>query len=273
VHTNDEEFYFKAVPQSLTREPVVTQYLAQRHPQHLSEVIAVEPQRRWFLMQAAQGSTLGDCAELSYWERVADTYARLQLQWTERTEELLALGCPKRTLGMLEQEIDPLLADTPVLLPGEPEGLSLAEIAWLRSRASHFRAMCHELALYAVPFSLDHGDLWAGNIIASEDGPIFIDWDEAALQHPFFSFSELLLSASFNESLAQLPEARTCIRDAYLGSWTKYEPMERLISAFEISQQLAALHFAVNYRRWLALTETTWELGELVPFFLKQLVP
>jgi hypothetical protein len=237
------------------------------------EVIAAEPQRRWFLMRSVQGVTLRNCADLFYWERVADTYARLQLQWTERTAELLALGCPQRTLNALEQEIDPLLADTPVLMPGDPEGLSLAEITWLRGCAAQFKAMCHELARYAIPFSLDHGDLWAGNIIASADGPVFIDWDEAAIQHPFFSFFELLLSAGFNEQLTQVPDARTRIRAAYLGPWTKYEPMDRLVAAFDLSQQLAALHFAINYRRWLALIETTWELGELIPFFLKRLVP
>ena len=166
---------------------------------------------------------------------------------------MLALGCPDRTLTKLAQEIDPLLADTAALLPGQPQGLSAAEITQLRARAPEFRAMCHELAQYAIPPSLEHGDLWGVNVIASEDSVTFIDWDEPCLAYPFFSLLELTLSVDFQEGLSQVADARARVRDAYLDPWTRYEPRDRLVRACELSQQLAALHLAANYRRWLPM--------------------
>ena len=272
VRTHAGTFYFKAAPRSLARELTVTQRLAALHPRQIPAVVAVETAHRWLLTRAARGSPLMEVSDLSRWECAADAYARLQIDWIERTGELLALGCPDRTLTKLAQEIDPLLADTAALLPGQPQGLSAAEITQLRARAPEFKAMCHELAQYAIPPSLEHGDLWGVNVIAGEDGITFIDWDEPCLAHPFFSLLELTLSVDFQAGLSQVADARARVRDAYLDPWTRYEPRDRLVRACELSQQLAALHLAANYRRWLPMIETVWDLRELIPFFLKLLV-
>jgi hypothetical protein len=270
VRTDAGEFYFKAVPCSLARELQVTQRLAQLQPRWVAPIVAVEAQQRWLLMQAVGGPKLLEVADLSRWERAVETYACLQTQWVARPGELLALGCRDRRLETLAQDLGPLLADTAALLPGQPAGLSLAEIGQLRARVPQFRAMCHELAQYDIPPSLEHGDLWSLNIITAEDGVAFLDWDEACLAHPFFSLLELLLSLP--DALAQAPEAQARIRAAYLRPWTPYESWPRLVRAFELAQHLAALHYAVSYWRVLPLIETAWELAEFVPYFLKRLL-
>jgi hypothetical protein len=274
IHTSSGEFYFKAVPLSLSRELLITRRLAELHPQYLPPLVAVEPERRWFLMRGVPGTRLMDVPKLSWWERTAAAYARLQISWVGRTEEFQALECPQRTLTWLEDEIEPLLADPSVLLPGQPGGLSEGQITRLRCCIPEFKRICSELACCEVPAALDHGDLWGINIIINEDHLTFIDWDEASVSHPFFSLLEFLLSVGFNEQLAQVPNAQVRIRDAYLLPWTQYAAKDQLERIFVLSQQLAPLCRAARNRQSLRVTKTYWEQQELViPFFLQLLVP
>ncbi|HVO70749.1 MAG TPA: hypothetical protein VMT24_11930, partial [Aggregatilineaceae bacterium] len=37
------------------------------------------------------------------------------------------------------------------------------------------------------------------------------------------------------------------LRDAYLGTWTPFEPMHRLLSAWAVARRLGALHQAISY--------------------------
>ena len=46
---------------------------------------------------------------------------------------------------------------------------------------------CHALADSGVPDSLDHGDLSADEVILGEMGPVFLDWSDGSITHPFLS--------------------------------------------------------------------------------------
>jgi hypothetical protein len=53
------------------------------------------------------------------------------------------------------------------------------------------------------------------------------------------------------------PSERMHLRDVYLSQWTDYEPVERLIEAFQLSQMLSAVHQAVSYQHIMAHVEGT----------------
>lgn len=268
-------FYLKALPHSGAKEPDLTRRLAELHPRSMPALIAVEPDRRLMLMRATHGAELMEVSDPCRWEQAAETFAHIQIAWIKRREELTALGCPHRGLDWLVAEIDPLLADTPALIPEHAEGLSDSEVVKLRRRAPELEAMCGELAGYAIPDSLEHGDLWGANVIAGGDACVFIDWEDASLSHPFFSPSLLLLSLDYTEALAHVPDARARIREAYLRPWravasTKVDYLE---PAFDVAQRVAMLHYAVQFRRFaLPRIETSWEVKAFAPLFLKRLI-
>jgi hypothetical protein len=84
---------------------------------------------------------------------------------------------------------------------------------------------------------------------------------------PFFAYAEML------QGLPSVPDASVRLRHAYLEPWTIYEPMDRLIAAFELSQALAALHIAVTYQRFiLPNLETGAEWEAAAPWFLRRLL-
>jgi hypothetical protein len=229
-------------------------------------------------MRASPGPSLMDVRDPARWEQAAETWARIQIACIGRAEELIALGCPARPLDWLEAEISPLLDDTTALQPVDAEALTDAEVAEVRRLRSELQAMCRELAALGVPRSLEHGDLWGVNVIAGERGPVFIDWEDASVAHPFLSAFLLLASPEHTEAIAGIPDARARIRTAYLGPWRRWAmaegwPAGRLERAFDLAQRLAGVHYAVQFRLFaLPLVETSWEVRAFTPLFLRALL-
>jgi aminoglycoside phosphotransferase (APT) family kinase protein len=128
-----------------------------------------------------------------------------------------------------------------------------------------------------VPLSLEHGDLWAENVIASEAGPVFIDWEDASVAHPFFTPALLLLSLEYASALTQLPDARRRLRDAYLQPWANRGPLarwlpRRLEDTFDLAQRVAMIHYAAQFRRGASRVDTSWEVRGYAPMFLRRLL-
>jgi Phosphotransferase enzyme family len=272
VHSTDGEFYFKALPRTLTREVALTRRLAEVHPQWMPEIVVCDMEQRWMLMKACRGAALEEASDIASWERAMEAYAQMQIEWSSRTQELIALGCPERTLEMLEQAIDPLLANTALMLPGHPDGLSGAQIARLRELTPELKAMCHELGQFAIPLSLDHGDFWVNNIFVSDQGCAFIDWEDGRVAHPFFSLLTLMLDDRVETCLSHVPDAPVRLRNAYLAPWTTFEPMDRLLRAFDMAQKLSALQHAISFQYSPSIMQVHWWMETLIPWFLKFLV-
>jgi hypothetical protein len=68
----------------------------------------------------------------------------------------------------------------------------------------------------------------------------FIDLAECCLAHPFCSMFVTLRVAKY--SLEYDDETLEYLRQAYLASWTLYEPMERLQRAFVLAHRLGSLY-------------------------------
>jgi hypothetical protein len=77
--------------------------------------------------------------------------------------------------------------------------------------------------------------------------PIYFDWSDSSLAHPFFSAANFLEFDDIPHTLLPISDLRTRLRDAYLEPWTIYEPIERLAAAFTLAQQVAPVHHALTY--------------------------
>ena len=251
VPTPDGDVYFKAVPPLFAAEPALTRELGQRHPGRAPSVFAADLDRRWMLMEDFDGEDLS----ADTWEDALQAYARLQLDWIERTDLLRDLGCPDRGLATLVAEIDPVLGDTGAML-----GFSDEELAQLPAAAQRVRESCAQLAEHELPETLEHGDLHAGNIRARADGFLFYDWSDGCVSVPFFGLVPFSLD---------VPEARERLRDAYLKPWGAH-----LSEAFELAHVPGLFHHAVSYHRIVTATEprARWEWEQAFPYFVRQLL-
>jgi hypothetical protein len=276
--TDSGDFFLKAVPRAAAAETALTPRIAETHPRLTPPVVAADAERGWLLTRGVAGASLMRTPDVICWTRAAEACARIQIDWLERGAELERLGCPLRGLDWLEAQIEPLVEDTGVLRGGPPDSLDEAEMAELHRRAPSLAAACRELAGYGVPAALEHGDLWAENVVAAPGASVLIDWEDAALTHPFFSPSLLIASLEYTDALSRVPGARGLIREAYLTPWrssgpTRSWPGGRLEAAFDLAQRLAMLYYSAQFRLFsVPRVETSWEVRSFAPFFARRLL-
>ena len=257
VPTADGMVYFKASPEAFAHETPLTAALSRLYPDRSPRVIATDHDRGWMLMADIGGTALRRVADVTRWEGALRLYAETQMQLVGRREELDAVGCPRRTLDTLAEEVGPLLADTDALtFDGAEPGLSSAELRRLRGLAPRLKEACRALAAYRVPHTLTHGDFVAVNIAMTDAGYVFFDWAHSSVAHPFFDFQWVLPqpAAGGPSDFYAIPfTSRTLsqLTDAYLTPWTVYEPMARLRQALDLAQPLGALHHAVTFHRYV----------------------
>ncbi|MCI2430620.1 aminoglycoside phosphotransferase family protein [Candidatus Acetothermia bacterium] len=273
IKTNAGLFYFKAVPAMFSHEISLTQTLAAWYPENSPKVIAIDADRGWMLMEDVEGQSWDHVQNPKIWEDALQRYAQIQIASAAHTDQLRVLGCPDRRLEKLIHQISALLADTDAMLPGEAGGLSQEEIATLKALGPQLKKLCAELRDCRIPHTLEHGDLWPGQIFFREQSPVFIDWSDAAISHPFFSLNFLSDPIEMQPFLARSSDLRTRLRDAYLEPWAAYEPKERLSHIFALADRLAPLYYATLYHQSiLPQMEFKWEMERMLPFYVKKLL-
>jgi hypothetical protein len=269
AETDAGALYFKAVPPVFAHEVALPAMLNTWRPGSATEVVASDEARGWMLMADLGDHDLFGVRDLALWEAALRAYAELQVACIARRDELLARGCPHRSLADIPAGLDALLADEAAFLPGEEGGLPAEQIARLRDLAPELKAGCAELAALGIPETLDHGDLWASNIFldgGASDGVRFHDWSDSAVTHPFFGPLLTLLDADI--AFPGTPGARDRLRDAYLAPWATVVPPDRLRRAFALAQRLAPLDHALLYhRRILPAMRAKWEMAMMLPYF------
>jgi hypothetical protein len=226
--------------------------LAELFPGRVPTPLAADSTRRWLALPE-HGRELAP--DETHWtvptevrEAVAVAAARMQRDAVNHAAQLAAAGCLNRNLEWLAGEATSWLpvVDATGVQPGIDDGtwLTAAEAAELGAAAPRLVALCAELAGFAVPITLVHGDLLLSNVAAGPDGYLFFDWTDACLGHPFVD----MLDIHQEEDAA----VRNRLRDAYLREWTAFERPERLLRAWTLAEPLAALHHAVSYRSIVA---------------------
>ena len=135
--------------------------------------------------------------------------AEIQRVVAAEPRALAIAGVAPVSIRTLADAVPRLMDDDDVLGPGNSEGLTRAEVTALRARIPILVDACHELADSGVPDSLEHGDLTADEVILGEMGPVFLDWSDGSITHPFLSGASLLADGVAGGDGA----------GAYLGPW------------------------------------------------------
>lgn len=273
VGTDRGDIYFKAIPQIFAHELSLNRLLATVAPQSSPTLLAVDVERRWMFMQDFGGMPLLQDDLPAHWEQVMQQFAHLQIKLSSHMRDLLTAGCPYRPLELLASQIEPMIAVLPTLTSNQRGDLTAEDILQLKASVPQLIALCHELAQYNIPYSLEHGDLWATNIIVTDSNFIFFDWSDSSIAHPFFSFT--LIWEYLHAMPPDVKLARKAIVDAYLRPWMihGYASLEELQRAFTLAMCLAPLHYAATYYQLiLPAIGAKWELERMFPFYLKMLL-
>lgn len=268
IRTNQGDVYLKAVPPMFAHELTLAEWLADHVPDQSPELLSIDHERLWILMTPYEGAALETVDDVRHWEGAWRAFAKLQRQLAPWAGDLLALGLPHRPLARLEHEIDGLLARDDLLMTGRTGGLTPDETTRLRGHAPILAALARELATFDIPLTIEHGDLHPGNVIVTPAGYLFFDWSDAGVAHPFFA--AVLQYEDSDGVLPRSNEVRDKLRDAYLEPWLGCESRDRLLRAWDMSQVLAPVQYALLYQHEvLPGLELRWEMERMIPHYLR----
>jgi hypothetical protein len=234
VQTDRGELWFKVSAQLplFVNEAVVTQRLARRFPGYVPAPVAVEPRRGWILLEPFEVVDWG--APLDVRCELFRRFAGLQVRTAELTKGLLADGCLDRRLGVLEDQVDELLADRRAL-----HRLTTAEVRALRRLAPRLHELIGRLDALGLPPTLVHGDLHPANVARVDGEIVYFDWTDGCVAHPFVDLHSLQWERD--------EAAREAILDAYLEPWREVATEETLREAVVLARVVTPLHHAVSY--------------------------
>ncbi len=275
VPTGGGDIFFKAVSPAHPHEPALLEALARWSPDRIPRPLSVDAQRGWVLMRDA-GRRLREMVrptrDMRPWLPVLPRYAELQVELSQRVQDILALGVPDRRLSVLPTLYEPLLADVDVLRIDQTPGLTRGQYERLLDLTPRVAELCARLADHPIPETLNHGDLTDANVFVGEGGPVFIDWGDACVSHPFYSLRTVLVSAEISLDLEENSPKLHPLRDAYLEPWTRYEPRADLLEALDLASKLASINGALTWHRLVSRLEGARreEYAEPVPALLEE---
>jgi hypothetical protein len=194
------------------------------------------------------------------------TYGALQRLTEPHVEEMVALGVgdlrPAGMPALYEQTVAVLERERP------PAALRAEDAARLRAVMPAYAEACAELAASGIAPTLQHDDLHDGNIL--ERGPVFIDWGDACVGHPFGTMLATLNSVAYHHKLAPDDPAFARIVDAYTEAWTDVHDRATLRRLVALAQRVGPLTRSLSYRSALTnVDDQAWdENGQALPGWL-----
>ena len=229
VPTSGGTCFFKTTAPAMANDAAITQALAGEAPDLVLTPLAVDAHRRWVLLPDGGRrlrDVLEDSRQIAHWERILPLYAHLQLRTEGRAADLRSLGAMERRPGRLPELLDGLLDEPELLLMGQADRLSDAEVRQLRDLRPHIAEACAMLEASGIGPSIQHDDLHDGNVLASDGRHRVIDWGDSAVAHPFATLLVTLRSVAQAFGLGDwtpfgpaAPELDR-LRDAYLEPWS-----------------------------------------------------
>lgn len=197
-------------------------------------------------------------------------YAGLQRSLEPHADRLVGLGVEDLRPALMPQ----VLAETIERLRVErpPGRLDDDDAQALVALLPAYAEACAELAAGGVRPTLQHDDLHDNNIAVP--GPVFLDWGDACVGHPFGTLLATLRSVMHHHGLGPDDPALHRIADAYTEAWTDVAPRPQLRRWALLALRVGPLTRSLSYRRALTgVEESAWaEDGDALPGWLLELL-
>lgn len=248
--TDGPAVWFKAVGEPNQREFPVTLALARLLPSYIPQVLAVRPAWNGWLMSEAEGKNLDETTTHSFWETAAAELAKLQIESIHSQRELVDSGAHDLRIKPLRNLVSPFMDVAAELMKNQykapPAAVDDTELRLLQERLQDALSALGDLG---IPDTLGHLDLNPGNLIVSDSRCLFLDWAEAYVGHPFFSFQYLLEHLRRMGNVDSISEER--LLTAYLAPWEQVASRNCVEEAMLLAPLVAVFAYAVGAGAWM----------------------
>jgi hypothetical protein len=249
LESDGPAIWFKAVGAPNLREFPVTVALAQLFPKYLPPLLATRPEWTGWLTLEVEGTHLQESPNAELWMAAATALAKLQIDSIGKHDQLLSAGARDLRAPTLSSILQAFFDVMSRLMKEQckvpPVVLTRQELSTLGEQVQDALSVVGQLG---IPDALGHLDLNPGNIIVSPNGCKFLDWAEAYLGHPFFSFEYL------REQFRRLVGARlgleTQLVAAYAEPWRALLSDDAVAQALGLAPMLAVFAYAAGNDVW-----------------------
>ena len=174
-------------------------------------------------------------------------HAAIQRATEPHVPALLALGLDDVRPGAMPAQFAQLVEEC--LKADGVHRLTEDDAAGLRAVLPAYADACAELADSGIAATLQHDDLHDGNIL--QRGPLFIDWGDAIVGHPFGTMLATLNSVAYQHQLDLDDPALHRLADAYTEAWTDVADRATLRRLVTLAVRVGPLTRALGWRRAL----------------------
>jgi len=277
AENDSDRFFLKCVPEIFRHEPALTLWLSQHESGSVPIVLDCGHKSvmgHYLLMRDYRGEQLTTIADIKQWESAIEDYASLQRRLGACTDALGSLGVPFRSVRDLPVRADRMFSDRRTM-QNCLDGLNDAEATELDKLLPTLRRATSIILAKSLGPSLDHGDLWSGQIIVGPaplfNSTLFTDWSDCAVSHPFMGITFFCDDA--DETLLRESSAYDTLRHCYLDRWSGMMPSVDLRAQFDSAELLGPLQNALLYYECiLPSMELAWEMEPMFMFHLRLLI-
>jgi sulfur carrier protein ThiS len=231
------------------REFPITLALARLVPQYIPPILAARPQWNGWLALEVEGTNLGEAQDAHHWNAAASALAKLQIESIGRFGTLVDSGARDLRASALLKLVRPFLGAMGQLMEKQtkvpPPVLSRSELILLGEQIEEALSLSTDLR---ISDALGQLDLNPGNVIVSEGQSVFLDWAEAYVGNPFFSFQYLV--EHFRRMAGVDATAESVLTSAYAEEWQSLISPESLQEALALTPMLAVFACATATDAW-----------------------
>ena len=242
--SSGRKLWFKAVGEPNTHEYALTQELARRFPAYLPMILATIHEWHGWLMEDVQGVRLSESDTIHSCEQALTALAIMQEEMAGDVASLSALGAKDWTCTRIASLLEPFFLDAQCAMQAQVSTRSkpLPSSALCQLKEDIGSAL-HQIRNAGIPDTLLHGDIGHGNIIATSKGPVFLDWAETYIGHPFLSAEHLL--ADLTRSSPVFAEAQAILRHHYAARWKDHVRSRELERVTALAPAIGAFAYAI----------------------------
>ncbi len=250
----------KSVPPFLGHEARVIERVGRRHPTLVPRLLGADPATGSALLADVPGEDQW-AAPLGRLLEMVRAVVDLQAEQVTQVEDLLALGLPDWRAAALVPAVGALAGRREIRA-----ALTTDELGALDALVGALPRVATGLAACALPDTLVHGDLHAGNWRHGPGGLLLLDWGDSGVGHP------LLDVPAFLERVEE--PAREPVRRVWAERWrARYRDADPE-RAMALVGPLAALRQALVYQGFLDRIEpdeAVYHRGD-VPYWLRRAI-
>jgi hypothetical protein len=247
--TNGPALWFKCVGEPTAHELPISRTLARLFPAFVPRILAVHEEWNAWLTIEVPGTHPDEKSDIGVWATLTRTLADLQIASIGSTLHFIEIGCRDVRACTLVGCVDPFLDMIANLMARQskqrPAPLTPSEIAALGIRLKDVLSAYSNLDILNT---LGHLDFNPGNIIASGDHCVLLDWAEACVGPPFLTFQYLVERLRRLQPAHEAWEAR--LLSEYSEKWQSFVGPREMAEALAAAPLLAVFTYAAAAGTW-----------------------